>query len=237
MHVCFGNLDFIITMDGELARAPIVIQPLHSADLDVIAEALEELRLHAPEAHALGSSQLLGFDYGRLECQLSVFLGSRPSQENLRHLTFSFANVMARLTRGEPLSPEYLPWSAPTTFLFGLRNVARTIGHLVAQRVHPSPMNNEFVGTMDYVMEYFYDLLVGDIESISDSDSSRGSHHPSQECFMAGTPEGCVESIHEGAATPTNDHDDDVKGDVGASPRLQIEQLRAWHKEIEDARL
>ena len=42
-HVCFVDLDFIITTEGELARTPIVAQPLHSAGLDAIAEALEEL--------------------------------------------------------------------------------------------------------------------------------------------------------------------------------------------------
>ena len=42
-HVRFGNLDFIITMEGELAQVPAAIQPLHSAGLDAIAKALEEL--------------------------------------------------------------------------------------------------------------------------------------------------------------------------------------------------
>ena len=51
-HVHFRDLDFIITTEGELVHAPIVVQPLHSASLDAIAKALEELRLHAPEAHA-----------------------------------------------------------------------------------------------------------------------------------------------------------------------------------------
>jgi len=67
MHVRFGNLEFIILMEGELAQVPTAIQPLHSASLDAITEALEELQLHAPEAHAPGSDQLLSFDYGRLE--------------------------------------------------------------------------------------------------------------------------------------------------------------------------
>ena len=66
-HVRFGDLDFIIMMEGELAMAPATIRPLHSANLDAIAEVLEELQLHAPEAHAPRSDQLLGFDYGRLE--------------------------------------------------------------------------------------------------------------------------------------------------------------------------
>ena len=42
-HMHFGNLDFIVTTEGELVRAPVVVQPLHSAGLDAIAEALEEL--------------------------------------------------------------------------------------------------------------------------------------------------------------------------------------------------
>ena len=52
VHVRFGNLDFIVTAEGELAQAPAAIQPLHCAGLDVIAEVLEELQLHAPEARA-----------------------------------------------------------------------------------------------------------------------------------------------------------------------------------------
>ena len=66
-HVRFGNLDFIATTKGGLMQAPAAIQPLHFTGLDVIAEALEELQLHAPEARTPRSDQLLGFDYGRLE--------------------------------------------------------------------------------------------------------------------------------------------------------------------------
>ena len=43
MHVRFGDLDFIVTTEGELAMDPAAIQPLHSAGLDTIAKALEEL--------------------------------------------------------------------------------------------------------------------------------------------------------------------------------------------------
>ena len=82
-------------------------------------------------------------------------------------------------------------------------------------------------GMTEYVAESFHDLLAGESGSPSDSDSSRGSHHPSRECFMAGTPEGHVESIHEGEATPTSDLDDEVERDVGAPPRLLVEQLKA----------
>ena len=74
----FGDLDFIVMTEGELARAPIVVQPLHSADLDTITEALEELWLRASEARAPRSGQRLDFDYGRLELQLGVFLGPQP---------------------------------------------------------------------------------------------------------------------------------------------------------------
>ena len=94
-HVRFEDLDFIVTMEGELELAPTAIQPLHSVGLDVITEVLKELQLHAMEARTPRSDQLLGFDYRRLERQLDAFLGPRPSREDLRQLTFSFANVMA----------------------------------------------------------------------------------------------------------------------------------------------
>ena len=67
VHVRFGNLDFIVTTEGELAQVFTAVQPLHSAGFDVISETLEELQLHAPEAHAPRSDQLLGFDYRRPE--------------------------------------------------------------------------------------------------------------------------------------------------------------------------
>ena len=93
-HMHFEDLDFIVTTKGELVQAPAAIQPLHFTGLDAIAEALEELQLHAPEARTPGSDQLLDFDYGRLERQLDAFLGPRPSQEDLGCLAFSFTNVM-----------------------------------------------------------------------------------------------------------------------------------------------
>ena len=142
---------------------------------------------------------------------------------------------MTQLTKGEPFSLEYLIRSASTALLFGLHNTTETIGHFMAQRIPRSPMNDEFVGMIEYVMESFHDLLTEESESPSGSDSSRGSHHPSRECFMAGTLEGHVESVHEEAATPTNDLDDDVKGETGAPPHLRVEQLKAQHQELEEA--
>ena len=99
----------------------------------------------------------------------------------------------------------------------------------------PIPTNDEFMGMTEYVAESFQDLLAGESESPSESDTSRGSHHPSQECFMAGTHKGYVESIHEGGATPTDNLDDEVEGDAGAPPHLRVEQLKAWHQELEEA--
>ena len=97
---------------------------------------------------------------------------------------------MAQPVGGEPLSLEYLIQSASIALLFGLRNAVETDGHLVARRMPPSAANDEFVGMTEYVAESFHDLLTGESESHSNSDSSRGSHHPSRECFMMGTPEG-----------------------------------------------
>ena len=171
-----------------MARAPVVVQPLHSAGLEMITEALKGLRLCAPVALTPESGQLLDFDYGRLEHQLGVVLGPQSSREGLLHLTFSITNVMAQLTRGELLSLEYLIQNAPMVLPFGLRNVAETVGHLVEQCMIPSPANNEFMGVIKYIMESFHDLLAEEPESPSGSDSSRGSHHPSRECFMTGTP-------------------------------------------------
>jgi len=144
---------------------------------------------------------------------------------------------MAWLAGGEPLSPEYLIWSAPTVLPFGLRNAAETVSHLVVQRMISSLVNDNFVGVIEHITESFHDLLVEESESPSSSYSSRGSHYPSRECFMTGTPKGHVESIHEEEATPTNDLDGEVKVDAGAPPRLRVEQLKAQHLELEEARL
>jgi hypothetical protein len=72
-----------------------------------------------------------------------------------------------------------------------------TIYHLVVQHMHPSLVNDEFMGMADYIMESIHNLLAGDSKTISNSNSSKVSHHPSCECFMANTPKGHVKSIHE----------------------------------------
>ena len=88
---------------------------------------------------------------------------------------------------------------------------------------------------IEYIMESFHNLLVEEPKSPSSSDSSKGSHHPSHECFMIGTPKGHVKSIHEEEATLTNDLNDEVEGDAGAPPRLRVERLKAQHLELEEA--
>jgi len=88
---------------------------------------------------------------------------------------------MAQLTGGEPLSSEYLIRSTPTVLPFGLRNASETVGHLVAQRMIPSPANDEFMGVIEHITGSFHDHLAEEPESPSGSDSNRESHHPSHE--------------------------------------------------------
>lgn len=54
----------------------------------------------------------------------------------------------------------------------------------MVQQMHAPPTDSEFMGMMDYVPKSVHDLLAND-PGLSDSHSSSGSHHPSQECFMA----------------------------------------------------
>ena len=140
----------------------------------------------------------IGLNYGRLERQLGVSLGPQPSREDPRHLTLSLKHP-AR--------------SAPTVLQFGFRNAAATASHLVAQRFNPFSANNEFVGMIESVTESLHGLLVEGPWSDSGSDSSRGSHHPSRECFMAETSEGHVESASKKGVTPAGNLGDRTKGE------------------------
>ena len=36
VHVCFGDLDFIVTTEEELMQALVAVQPLHTTGLDAI---------------------------------------------------------------------------------------------------------------------------------------------------------------------------------------------------------
>ena len=60
-HMYFSDLDFIVTMGGELALVHATIQSIPS----------------------------IGLNYGRLERQLGISLGPQPSREDPRHLTLS----------------------------------------------------------------------------------------------------------------------------------------------------
>ena len=183
-HVRSDDLNFIVTMGGELALAHTAIQSLPSAS----------------------------FNYGRLERQPNISLGPQPSKEDPFRLT---------------LSPKHSTRSAPTALLFSLHNAAATVSHLVARRTISSPVNNEFMGMIKFVTESLNGLLAEGSGSDSSSDSSRGSHHPSRECFMAETPEGHVESVSMEETTPVGNLSGRTKGGIATPPHVGVEQLRA----------
>ena len=103
--------------------------------------------------------------------------------------------------------------SAPTAFPFGLYNAAATACHLVALRMVQPPADSEFVGVIEHDTGSIHKLLTEEPESSSSSDSSKGSHHPSRECFMAETSEGHVESASEEEGTPAGNLGDGAKGE------------------------
>ena len=123
----------------------------------------------------------------------------------------------------------------PTAFPYGLRNAAAIACHLMALLMVQTPTNSEFVGVIEHDVESLHKLLIEEPESSSSSNSSRGSHHPSRECFMAETSEGHVESVSEGEATPTHNPDARAGGEAAAPPHVRMEQLRARKLEIDDA--
>ena len=126
-------------------------------------------------------------------------------------------------------------WSAPIVFPFGLHNAAATAGHLVALRMVQPPADNEFMGVIEHDAESLHRLLTEEPGSSSSSDSSRGSHHPFWECFMAKTPEGHIESVSGEEATLTGNPNDRIGGEAVAPSRVRMEQLRAWKLEIDEA--
>ena len=113
--------------------------------------------------------------------------------------------------------------SAPTALPFGLHNAAATACRLVALRMVQPPTDSEFVGVIEQDTECIHKLLTAELESSSSSDSSRGSHHPSLECFMAETSEGHVESISEGDATPTRNPNARTEGEAVAPAHVRME--------------
>jgi len=182
--VRFGDLDFIVTLGGELALTHTTAQSLPSIDLS-------RLRLEGPSGDSLGP---------------------QSSREPWHNVT---------------LCPEGPVRSAPTAFPFGLRNTTAAAGHLLALRMVQPPMDSEFVGAIEHDPETLHGLLNEEPGSFSSSDSSRGSHHPSRECFMMQTPEGHVESASKEEVTPTNNPDSRSGEETTAPSRLRMEQLRA----------
>ena len=90
-----------------------------------------------------------------------------------------------------------------------------------------SPTDIEFMGAIEHDTETLYGLLNEELGSFSSSDSSRGSHHPSRECFMTQTPEGHVESVSREEVTPTNNPDSRSGEETTAPSRLRMEHLKA----------
>ena len=90
-----------------------------------------------------------------------------------------------------------------------------------------SPTDIEFVGVIEHDTETLYELLNKEPGSFSSLDSSRGSHHPSQECFMMQTPEGHIKSASREEVTPTNNPNSRSGEETTAPSRLRMEQLKA----------
>ena len=98
------------------------------------------------------------------------------------------------------------------------------------------PTDSEFVGVVEHDPETLYGLLAEELESSSSSDSSKGSHHPSQECFMTQITRGHVQSVSGEETTPTGNPDARIEAETAALSHVRMEQLRARKLEIDDAR-
>ena len=86
----------------------------------------------------------------------------------------------------------------------------------------------------EYVMESFHDLRVEETELPSTSDSSRGAISSLMNVLWQVPPRDTSKASTR-RRPPTNDLDDEVKGDTRALPRLRMEQLKAWHQELKEA--
>ena len=106
------------------------------------------------------------------------------STEWVRPATSALPSPVANIIdTANPLSTELA--GSPLLFPFGLQNAAQSFERLALDVL--APPGGEFVGMLDYDYESLHDVLN---EHVGDSSSDSGSHHPSQECFMADTPEG-----------------------------------------------
>ena len=85
------------------------------------------------------------------------------------------------------------------------------------------PVNNKFMGVIEHIIESLHNLLTEEPGSSSGSDSSRGSHRPSWESFMTGTPEGHLESVPVEEATPVGNLGDETEGETAAPPCMGVQ--------------
>jgi len=189
----FGSLDFIVTIGGGLER---IQAPTHSDGINAVTHALRDLRLRR-QGDASASHQRSGFDIACLERQLQTFLGPRSIRDDFRCTVYTLANVAAPLAGGYPIPPNVMADHAVATFLPGPGNAARRTRHHMAHHVITHPGGTEIVGMAEFTSASDVDLLETDSSLGSNSDSSCGNHHPSRECFMAGTPEGHVGDLED----------------------------------------
>jgi hypothetical protein len=60
--MCFGSLDFIITIGGALENIHVPVRPAHTTNLDPVIKAFKGMRLHALKDRASEDSGPLDFD-------------------------------------------------------------------------------------------------------------------------------------------------------------------------------
>ena len=90
----FRDLDFTVTTEVKLAQAPVAVQSLHCAGLDAIAEALEELQLHAPEVHTPRERPAHRLRLREARAPARRLPRTPTISGDLCYLTFSFTNIM-----------------------------------------------------------------------------------------------------------------------------------------------
>jgi hypothetical protein len=96
-------------------------------------------KLHALEARSPRSNKFLDSNYAQLERQLSVHLGPRSSQEDLRHFSsfYQWHDNSTSPLGGGTLSPHVSPKTPRQAFSFGLCDVIGTVARLGARHTHP----------------------------------------------------------------------------------------------------
>jgi hypothetical protein len=211
--VRFGDLRFIVNLQGGLEP---VCSPNSSNDIacsDSIVDSLLELPLDAPRADTPMRAQHPTINCGSVEQQLGVFLGDQLTQDNLHRVFFSIGNVMLQLSGGEPISLELLSGRAPVALPIGMCNAAKDTQRLAMLHMSLERTNIEFVGMEGYMSESMHDLLAEASESLSDSGSNEVGHHPLHEYLMENLPDGHVNDGNgEATPLPSPDNNDGMGG-------------------------